>query len=133
MPTGTAKAVFPGGSAVGTFKNSLVILSERGFFPAKEQPKSTKDRYLFHCPLPGHEDSDPSFSVHADGIRWNCWTCGGGGPRELRRLLDGAAVPDLPVKPLPKANKASKADDKPTGCTLAQLAAARMKAIWRNV
>ena len=58
-------------------KTSLEILAEQGIYPTKAQPISAKDRYLCHCPLPGHEDHEPCFSIHADRKRWKCWTCGG--------------------------------------------------------
>ena len=39
----------------------------------------------FRCPMPGHEDKDPSFSVRQDGPGWRCWSCHvkGSGPIDL--------------------------------------------------
>jgi hypothetical protein len=31
------------------------------------------------CPLPGHQDDDPSFNVRDDGQVWNCFGCNRGG------------------------------------------------------
>ena len=28
------------------------------------------------CPLPGHDDKNPSFQIHKSGTRWNCFGCG---------------------------------------------------------
>ena len=32
-----------------------------------------------HCPLPGHPDSDPSFSINEDTFYWHCFVCDDGG------------------------------------------------------
>lgn len=31
------------------------------------------------CPLPGHEDTNPSFSIYQNGTRWKCFACNEGG------------------------------------------------------
>jgi len=54
--------------------------------------------YWFRCPMPDHEDRDPSFSVRKDGPGWRCWSCheNGSGPIDLvmavHRLDFGPAV-----------------------------------------
>jgi hypothetical protein len=91
-----------------------------------ENPRSTKDRYKFCCPLPGHGgDSNPSFWVHADGVRWKCFPCGeGGGPGKLRGLLGGDLIPRIP-KALKSPKPVVKNQERPAGCTLRQLAQAK--------
>jgi hypothetical protein len=102
---------------------TLEILAERGHFPVKEQPHKPKEAYLLHCPF--HSDSHPSFTVHEDKIQWHCWTCGGGGPRKLREMLGGGLIPPMPR--LPKAPKPAvkKVKERPSGCTLPPLVAAK--------
>lgn len=75
-------------------KTTLELLADRSIFPDVENSRSIKDRYKFRCPLPGHGgDTDPSFWVHSDGIRWKCFPCGeGGGPGKLIELLDGDLI-----------------------------------------
>lgn len=36
-------------------------------------------RLVAHCPLPGHEDKNPSFSVYPDERRFHCYGCNRGG------------------------------------------------------
>ncbi len=36
-------------------------------------------QFVAHCPLPGHEDKDPSFTVYADEGRFWCYGCQRGG------------------------------------------------------
>ena len=45
----------------------------------------------FRCPLPHHEDRDPSFSVQKGGQHWRCWSCGvnGSGPIDLVMAVHG--------------------------------------------
>ena len=111
--------------------STVELLAERGIYPARENTRSVKDQYEYLCPLPGHSDTDPSFRVHADGIRWYCFPCGqGGGPDSLLTLLNG---PDLP-RPVgaPKTAK-PKIRNKPAldGCTLEELAQAKgLDPLW---
>lgn len=110
------------------FKTTLEILADRGIYPSREATHSTRNRYLFHCPLPGHEhDQHPSFSVHSDGIRWNCFVCGiGGGPTKLALLLDGVdSIPRMPQVSPPPIKAVKKEKDRPSGCTLRQLSQAK--------
>jgi hypothetical protein len=103
--------------------SSLEILRQRGIVPAKEQPHKPKDAYLFQCPLPGHRDTNPSFSVHQGGNQWKCWSCGqDGGPTKLLQLLDGPAITPLPKISAPKPKQKGTSF---TGCTLAQLSRAK--------
>jgi hypothetical protein len=101
----------------------LDILAELGIFPVKEQPHKPKEAYLFLCPF--HDDTHSSFSVHENKTQWKCWICGGGGPRKLRELLGGGLIPPMPR--LPKAPKPAvkKVKERPSGCALAPLAAAK--------
>lgn len=36
-------------------------------------------RHTCRCPLPGHDDPNPSVSIHADGRLWKCFGCQRGG------------------------------------------------------
>jgi hypothetical protein len=105
---------------------TLELLAARSIFPDVENPRSVKDRYKFHCPLPGHaNDRNPSFWVHSDGIQWKCFPCGeGGGPRKLLELLGGDPIPRTPQPPKPP-KKATKEETVINGCPLAELAEAR--------
>jgi len=95
----------------------------------KENPNSTKERYTTHCPLPGHDDKHASFGVHADGRRWYCWVCGGGGLVELRQrlgVIPGEEWWDRKERQTSTGkSKAKKDKPQPEGCTLAQLAVAK--------
>jgi len=44
------------------------LLAAHGHEPAR----TTGDTSYYHCPLPGHEDREPSFTVK--GERWKCWS-----------------------------------------------------------
>lgn len=111
------------GAAIQKLLSTLGLLADRGIYPAREQPHRPKDAFLFLCPLPGHDDTDPSFSVHLDGSQWKCWGCGeGGGPRRLLELLDGPAITPLPKSAAPKRKYSGTPF---IGCTLAQLAEAK--------
>ncbi len=125
-------------STTGT---TIQLLAARGIYPAKEQPRQPKDAYLFLCPLPGHaNDTDPSFRVHADENQWKCFVCGsGGGPGELRRILDGT-TPYVPSPRPASTPKTASHKERPTGCTLKELAEAKGLSIkhlrslgWRDV
>jgi hypothetical protein len=108
-------------------KTTLELLADRGLFPDVENTRSAKDRYKFLCPLPGHAgDTNPSFWVHEDGIRWKCFPCGeGGGPGKLIELLGGDLSPRTPkALKSPKA-VAKKEREAPLGCTLRELADAK--------
>ncbi len=61
------------------------ILSEHGHEPAKRTGTTSS----YHCPLVGHEDRDPSFTVTGD--RWRCWSAcdRGGDVIDLVVELDG--------------------------------------------
>jgi hypothetical protein len=106
---------------------TLELLAARGIFPDIENPRSVKDRYKFLCPLPGHaNDTHPSFSVHADGVRWKCFPCGeGGGPGKLIELLGGGSTARQPKPPKLLKKPAKEAEEPLQGCTLAQLAEAK--------
>ena len=119
------------GPAVHERLSAVGLLAERGIYPAREQPHLPKDAFIYLCPLPGHNDTDPSFSVHEDGNQWNCFPCGqGGGPAALLTLLTGPDIP-RPVRP-PKVVK-SEIRKQPAldGCTLKELAQARgLDPLW---
>jgi DNA primase len=66
------------------------VLSERGHEPARTGGGTA----YYHCPLPGHVDQHPSFSVK-DG-HWQCWSqCSTGGDVvDLVVKLDGCSKAD---------------------------------------
>jgi hypothetical protein len=110
--------------------NTLELLAERGFFPTVENPRSIKNRYGFHCMLPGHEhDQNESFWVHSDCIRWNDFACGrGGGPAKLIALLGSSVpLPRMPKDDRPRHNPkpTAKHKERPTGCSVEALAHAK--------
>ena len=42
------------------------------------------------CPLPDHEDRNPSASINEDACRWHCHTCDTGGDAvDIVRVLEG--------------------------------------------
>jgi DNA primase len=46
--------------------------------------------WMCRCPLPEHTDTNPSFSISADGCLFHCFGCGQGGDVfRLVELLDG--------------------------------------------
>ena len=48
--------------------------------------------WMCRCPLPGHSDTNPSFSISADGYLFHCFGCGQGGDVfRLVELLDGVS------------------------------------------
>lgn len=110
---------------------TLDLLAEKGIFPDRTNHQNPKDTYLFRCPLPGHQDNNPSFSVHSDQVQWKCFPCGAGGRQG--KLLELMIGPDR-YAPSPKVTSPSKLfrtrdnSQKPKtrlplqGCTLAQLA-----------
>ena len=61
--------------------------------------KRTGGTVTFHCPSPGHEDRNPSFTVQ--GRRWKCWSvCAAGGDAIdllvwLRRCTKAEAIEEL--------------------------------------
>ncbi len=61
------------------------LLAERGHEPTKRQGMT----WTYHCPLPGHLDTNPSFTVK--DAKWRCWSiCGcGGDVVDLVMALDG--------------------------------------------
>ena len=57
--------------------------------------KTEGGRLWFHCPMPGHEDRRPSFSVDPASGRWRCWSrCGSGSAADLVMQLEGASFPE---------------------------------------
>lgn len=50
--------------------------------------KNYRDGWLLQCPLPGHDDNSPSFSLSTTGL-FNCWGCGQKG--NFTRLLHDVA------------------------------------------
>lgn len=57
--------------------------------------KTEGGRQWFHCPMPDHEDRNPSFSVDPASGRWTCWSrCGSGDAIDLVRRLEGASFPE---------------------------------------
>jgi hypothetical protein len=102
--------------------SSFDILAGRGHFPEREQPHRPKDAFLYRCPF--HLDSNPSFSLHEDRMRWKCWAgCGQGGPGELlQRFGDGYVAP---VRPAPKPKKVKSKSSSFSGCALHQLSEAK--------
>lgn len=117
----STSAPIPGNSSLDAAA-TLDILAQHGHFAVKEQPHRPKEAYLFHCPF--HDDTEPSFALHEDKNQWHCWTCGGGGPAKMRELLGGGLLPRMD-KPLKAPKPASKQKERPSGCTLAQLAEAK--------
>ena len=104
----------------------LDLLSALGCFPDHERTTSIKDRFWLLCPLPGHNDTRPSFSVSADGCQWTCWPCGQvlQGPRKLRELLTSAPVAPSVKTPKRSKPKQSKAESL-QGATLQALSLAK--------
>ena len=51
-----------------------VILQQYGV-----QVPPGRGRVALRCPLPGHEDQDPSFTADLDKGLWHCFGCGRGG------------------------------------------------------
>lgn len=52
-----------------------------------------KDGFKCRCPLPGHNDSDPSFKVYEVDNTFHCFGCGkAGGPVDLLRFIKGLAT-----------------------------------------
>ena len=50
------------------------VLSERGHDPAHR----SSEKLSYRCPLPGHDDRNPSFTVNRE--TWRCWSqCDRGG------------------------------------------------------
>jgi DNA primase len=48
-----------------------------------------------HCPLPGHEDSTPSFNVYTQTQRFHCFGCDNGGDvLDFVQLMDGCSLPE---------------------------------------
>jgi hypothetical protein len=41
--------------------------------------KPTSNGWVGRCPLPGHEDTNPSFAVYSQNNRWYCFACLQGG------------------------------------------------------
>ena len=119
------------GAAVQERLSTVELLSDRGIYPARENTRSVKDHYEYLCPLPGHSDTDPSFRVHADGIRWYCFACGkGGGPATLLTLLTGPDLPS-PVRPPKVAKPKIRKQPVLDGCTLKELTQARgLDPLW---
>ena len=68
QPTTTAPAVF----------DALKWLAER---QEVERSEGRTDRVKIRCPMPSHEDREPSCSLFktAKGWAWHCWGCGARG------------------------------------------------------
>lgn len=51
-----------------------------------------REGFKCRCPLPGHNDSDPSFKVYESTNTFHCFGCGkAGGPIDLLRFIKGLA------------------------------------------
>lgn len=111
------------------------ILAQHGHYPVKERANS-KEAFGFLCPF--HADTRPSFWVTGDEQMWNCWSCGGGGVTKLLQLFGDDY--HAPPRPAPASKKSKHKGTPFTGCTLAQLAAAKNLPVdylrslgWRDV
>jgi hypothetical protein len=94
-------------------------------------------RYLGPCPVGNHanDDTDPKFSIHANGIAFSCFKCGfqGGGLRDLKEKMghgdDPVARVSSAVAPRPILNTPKPAVVKKSkgyqGATVAQLCKAK--------
>ena len=59
------------------------------------QMRKVGDRWVARCPLPDHEDSDPSFTVYPETNSWFCYGClRGGDVIELARFAWGYDKPE---------------------------------------
>jgi hypothetical protein len=65
------KARFEAANRIGTYE---VLERITGVWPRL----GPRDESWLCCPLPGHEDTNPSFHMAEDG-RWHCFGCGRGG------------------------------------------------------
>ena len=103
----------------------LEIVQEYAPRPYKINPNTPKNYYAMSCPVCGGPYG--KFSVNEDNIRWTCWTgCGAGGPKKLRELLTGFAVPaGGHTLSAAKAPRAPKEQEPFQGCTIVDLAAAK--------
>ena len=120
----------------------LELLAALGHYAVEERSYSEKDRFRYLCPLPGHNDTRPSFTVSGDGWQWTCWPCGHKlqGVRKLRELLGNPSAVMAPPRPAPKPPKTfKKVRPQRLGCTLAALKLAKglpvehLKAMgWRD-
>lgn len=104
----------------------ICLLAQRGHFCVSENRNSEKDRWRFICPLPGHHDTHPSFTVSANGQQWTCWACGQvlQGLRRLRELLGGPAITPLAKSAKPQKRERSKPEPL-QGATLQALSVAK--------
>ena len=110
----------------------LEYLAEMGHYPEAERPSSAKDRYIFRCPFPGHNDTKPSFTVSADGRQWTCWPCGYQlqGIKKLRELLGGGDAVMAPPRPEPRPKKRRDVAEEPLqGASLKALSRAKHGAL----
>ena len=92
---------------------------------AKHSPSPIKNKreQLIRCPLPDHEDRNPSCSVNLDDAVWNCYGCGrGGGVVDLARAVSDANWRERKPEP-PRAPKPPKPDTPPASTALARTAA----------
>lgn len=113
-------------------------LARRGIQPARRNGKE----FIYRCPLPGHDDTKPSFTVSPDKNQFYCFGCNRGGTvidlvmymnevgvAEAVRILGGALTTKQPASckdktsAMPSKNGATL--QRVSGCTLAELAASK--------
>lgn len=79
-------------------QETLARIRDRVSIPSLLLARSLRpcgDQLVGRCPLPNHEDRNPSFFVSLEKRRFFCHGCGRGGDViELHRILTGASFPD---------------------------------------
>ena len=110
----------------------ITLLAQHGHCPVSENRRSEKDRWRFICPIPGHHDTHPSFTVSENGDQWTCWACGQvlQGIRRLRELLGGPAI--TPVAKSAKPPKRKKYKPEPLQGAILQALSLRRDCPWNT-
>jgi hypothetical protein len=58
-------------------KEAVPVIDLAGRLAGPGGMRRIGEKWVGHCPLPGHEDRTPSFTVYPG--RWHCYGCGRGG------------------------------------------------------
>lgn len=95
-PTGTDPQRYGFRKALETVKAAVPIIDEAdllcGPAGARTGLRRVGDRWVGSCPLPGHEDKTPSFTVYPDDEHFHCYGCGAHGDvLDLHQLAHGYA------------------------------------------